>query len=303
MARWDRHTTNEIPDWFWRAVESPSTEHSVEIDECDVVYRKWNGNSESSILFLHGMFAHSRWWDFIAPHFTGEYAPIALDFTGMGDSDHRYEYSIDTCVDEILGVATHAGLNEKTILVGHSFGGRMATKVASLFPQKFAGLVLVDSGMRAPSEPERNYMQAMPGTGRSKTYPSREEAESRFRLFPPQPCKNPFVMHYIAKNSVSVVEGGGYTWKFDPDLPLTFRDSALTEADYRSLKMPVSVIFGADSDSYTADTNEFMTTLVPEPFHSAAIPDAGHHVFLDQPLRFVEELQKSLCWIESESEM
>ncbi len=273
----------------------------VEVDDGDVVYRTWEGKGGSSVLFIHGMYAHSRWWDFIAPHFTEEYKPVALDFTGMGDSDHRYEYSVDTCMDEILGVAEHAGLEDTTILIGHSFGGRMATKLVSQYPERFAGLVLVDSGKRAPDEPERNYMQSMPGGGRSKTYPSRDEAEARFRLFPPQPCENPFVVQYIAKKSVEPVDGGGYTWKFDPDLPLTFKDSELQEEDYRSLELPVAVIYGANSNSYTATTNEYMTTLVPEPFSSVAIPDAGHHVFLDQPLAFIAELRKTFRWIEEAS--
>ena len=27
-----------IPDWFWKAVETPSEEHKVEVDECDVEF-------------------------------------------------------------------------------------------------------------------------------------------------------------------------------------------------------------------------------------------------------------------------
>ena len=53
---------------------------------------------------------------------------VAMDFTGMGDSDHRYEYTSAIYVDEILAVADAANLDSSTILVGHSFGGRMATK-------------------------------------------------------------------------------------------------------------------------------------------------------------------------------
>src|SRR4030095_15920499 len=56
-----------IPDWFWKAVETPSAEHKVEVDECDVAYRTWGDVSDSRppLLFIHGMNAHSHWWDFI----------------------------------------------------------------------------------------------------------------------------------------------------------------------------------------------------------------------------------------------
>ena len=298
MARWEKQKNRQIPDWFWKAIETPSIEQVVNVGDCDVVYREWNSSSTCCLLFLHGMYAHSRWWDFIAPHFVANYRVVALDFTGMGDSDHRYEYSPGTYVEEILSVVDHAGLNTTTILVGHSFGGRMATRAVVLCPERFRGLVLVDSGIHAPEEPERNYMAAMPRSGRPKIYPNREVAESRFRLFPPQPCENQYVVQYIARNSVVAVEGGGYTWKFDPDIPSVFKDVESTPEDYRSLDLPVAVIYGESSNSYSESTNAYMAKLVPEPFRSTALGDAGHHVFLDQPLSFIDELQQSLDWIE-----
>ena len=63
MARWDRSPTTSIPDWFWEAVETPATEHSVEVDDCEVAFREWSADTTAtgSILLLHGLYAHSRW--------------------------------------------------------------------------------------------------------------------------------------------------------------------------------------------------------------------------------------------------
>ena len=98
MARWDRGSGPTIPEWFFEAIETEHTTHSVEVDECDVVYQRWgSGEAEKpEVLLIHGMFAHSHWWDFIAPHLMDTYRIAAMDLTGMGDSDFRYAYDAET---------------------------------------------------------------------------------------------------------------------------------------------------------------------------------------------------------------
>lgn len=299
MVRWDRSPTTSIPDWFWEAVETPATEYSVEVDDCEVAYREWNADTTEagSILLLHGLYAHSRWWDFIAPQVSNGSRVVAMDFTGMGDSDHRYEYTSATYVDEILAVADAANLDSSTILVGHSFGGRMATKTVIARPDRFGGLVLVDSGVHDPDEPDRNLEDSSPRAGRPKLYPSREIAESRFRLFPAQPNTNDYLLRYVAKHSILMVESEAYTWKFDSDLPLALKDIEALPEDYKCLELPVSIIYGEKSESYTQATNDYTVSLVPQPLRTASVADARHHVFLDQPERFVDELRLSLQWI------
>ena len=92
MARWDQENTGNttIPDWFWQAVETPAESRTVEVDECDVAYRFYPSPGKRGMLLIHGMNAHSRWWDFIAPQLLDEYQIAAMDLTGMGDSDYRY---------------------------------------------------------------------------------------------------------------------------------------------------------------------------------------------------------------------
>src|SRR5210317_852343 len=126
MARWDREdTTDGIPDWFWKAVETPAETRSVEVDECDVVYRFYPSPGKRGMLLIHGMYSHSRWWDFIAPQLLDEYEIAAMDLTGMGDSDYRYQYSADTYAEEIKAVLDDVGFDNDCIVVAHSFGGYM----------------------------------------------------------------------------------------------------------------------------------------------------------------------------------
>ena len=294
MARWDRAGSGPtIPEWFFEAVETPFETRAVEVDECDVVYQVWGGAAADrpGILFVHGMNAHAHWWDFIAPHFLDEYRCAAMNLTGMGDSDFRYEYNGTTYAEEIRAVCDDAGFGADVALVAHSFGGHMSVKAAGLFAERFGALVLVDSGIRHPDEPVPD---RPPLGGRAKLYPDKQTALARFRLYPPQTCENEYVLQYIARNSLMPADGG-WAWKFDDDLPDTLRDVERSADDYRQLTLPLGLIYGADSELFSARTLEYMRELVPREFPAVAIDDAQHHVFLDQPLAFVEALKQMLA--------
>lgn len=286
MARWDKEEPASIPEWFFEAVETPSQQGSVVVDDCDVSFRTWGDSSMPGMLLIHGMNAHSHWWDFIAPRLTHQYRVVAMDLTGMGDSDYRHAYDSTTYADEIVSVCDAAGLNQDVIVVGHSFGGVMATKAANLYPERFGALILADSGLRHPDEPipDRPHMG-----GRAKAYPDKTTALQRFRLQPPQTCENDYILEYIARHSLMPVDGG-WAWKFDEDLPATIKDAERVADDYSSLQLPVGLIYGADSELFSARTLEHMIELIDQEFPYVAIENAQHHLFLDQPLAFVDVL-------------
>ena len=293
MARWDKDEGSSIPDWFWEAVETPAQARTVEVDDCDVAYRFYPSPGKPGMLLIHGMNAHSRWWDFIAPKLLDQYQIAAMDLTGMGDSDYRYEYHPDTYAAEIVAVLDHAGFGTDATVVAHSFGGYQAVRAANLYPDRFAKLVLVDSGIRHPDDPMPEHIMMMMG-GKTKVYPDKANAVNRFRLQPPQPCANAFILEYIARNSLMQVDGGGWTWKFDEDLPSAMKDGERKPEEYASLTVPLGLIYGCESELFSQRTLEYMQTLIPQNFPAIGLEDAQHHVFLDQPLAFIEALQ-SLC--------
>ena len=288
MARWDREGNREsIPSWFWEAIDVEPVTKTVEVDECDVSYRHYEAIGKPGMLLIHGMNAHSRWWDFIAPQLLDRYQVAAMDLTGMGDSDYRYEYSSSTYAEEILAVLDDAKFGTDSIVVAHSFGGYMAVRAANKAPDRFKALVMVDSGIRHPDDPlpEQIWMSG----ARSKIYPDKETALNRFRVQPPQPCDNEFLLQYIARNSLMPVDGG-WTWKFDEDLLTSLTDAERKPEEFQALTMTLGVIFGADSELFSRRTLEYMQELIPEPFLIKEIANAQHHLFLDQPQAFVESL-------------
>lgn len=278
-----------IPDWFWAAVEAPREEGVVEVEEVDVRWQAWGERGAPGLLLVHGMFAHAHWWDFIAPQLSDRYRIAALDLSGMGDSDYRYDYDGDAWADELRAVADATGLGTDTVIVGHSFGGRIGLHAAVRHADRFAGLVMADAGVRDPDE-ERD-SDRPPMGGRPVLYPDAETARNRFRLQPPQPCANEFLVEYIARNSVMDIDDG-WAFKFDTDLMTSMTGVAHEDAarDLAALKLPLALIYGADSELFSGRTVDYMRTIAPREFEAVALADAQHHLFLDQPLAFVETL-------------
>jgi len=284
---------SEAPDWFWEAVETESTSGFVEVEDIDINYLSWSKPAQSGLLFVHGHNAHAHWWDFIAPSFMDDHQTVALDLSGMGDSDHRDAYSNDTYAEEILAAADENQMPQETVLVAHSFGGMMALRVVSKYPDRFKGLVLLDSGVRHPEDVEERGPQVERWT-KPKIYPSREIALARFRLQPPQQCENQYIVDHIARHSVEFDDAeDGWVWKFDDELKSRMSVNGNLEEDYRSISIPMALIYGAQSESFSAKSAAYMKELKPD-LQVVEMAEAQHHLFLDQPLAFMDHLKQIL---------
>jgi pimeloyl-ACP methyl ester carboxylesterase len=285
----------DAPAWFSRAVAEPADSRFVEVDGARVHYLLWARDAEApGLVLVHGNGAHAEWWRFVAPFFLDDYRVAALDLSGMGDSEHREAYSPETFAAEVMGVIRDAGFGDDTIVVGHSFGGFVTIQTAVRHGDQLGGVVLVDSPVRPPDyawerDPRRSPIRP------KRTYATRDEALGRFRLMPPQDCANDYVLDHIARNSLIEVDGG-WTWKFDDAMFAKLDFGRINRSDdLKALHCRVAVIYGEDSALVDQEIADYMFRVLDESVPFMAIPEAQHHVFLDQPLAFVAALRMCLA--------
>lgn len=283
------------PEWFTRAVEAPRASRFVDVEGCPIHYLLWPGESPEAdrrgLLLVHGGGAHANWWRFIAPFFTRYYRVAAIDLSGMGDSGRRPEYDARLRAEEMRAVLADAALGPRPFVVGHSFGGYMTMRLGASFGEELGGAVIVDSPIRRPTEepdPRRRNV-----FGHTRTYPSFEAALERFRLIPLQPCENPFIVEHIARHSL-VETDGAWTWKFDPHAMGSRRWGEPFHEHLQKLKCRAALIFGQNSALVSRDTADYMSELMGPAAPVVEIPEAQHHVMLDQPLAFVAALRTLL---------
>src|SRR5262249_44604651 len=157
---------------------------------------------------------HSHWWDWIAPGFTDRYRVVAIDFSGMGDSDWRPDYSGDVFQRDLLGLIAHLGVRPVTV-IGHSFGGTCLMRACASAPGVIDHGIVIDSYLRLPDDERIPEVKV----GRSTPFPDYAAARARYRLIPAQPAPAPLLEH-IAYHSLREVSQG-WRWKFDTKLPFT----------------------------------------------------------------------------------
>src|SRR6202034_4458373 len=143
------------PAWFTQALSVPVTERMTVLDSVPIAYRMWGSSPNGrGIVLVHGGAAHSRWWDHIGPLLAADRSVIAVDLSGHGDSGRRESYTFDAWAGEVLAVAADAGL-VSPVVIGHSMGGVVALRLASLFGSSIEGAVVIDSPLRDPAPEEQ----------------------------------------------------------------------------------------------------------------------------------------------------
>jgi pimeloyl-ACP methyl ester carboxylesterase len=288
----------DAPRWFQDALAAPFEERQVTVAGCAIHYLRWGDAAKPGVVLVHGGAAHAHWWSFLAPQLMRQYHVVALDLSGHGDSGRREEYPREIWADEVMAVTADAGIAGPPVLVGHSLGGLVSIVAASVYGDRLAGAIIVDSPVRAPDpeseEGARGRMFRNP-----KTYPDVATALEHFRLMPPQPCANEFVLRHVARHSLHRV-AAGWTWKFDPRVFIRF--SLKPMSDYlAATRCRIAVLRGEFSPLVPPETGAYMYELLNRNAPIVEIPQAYHHLILDQPLAFIAAVRALLAdWEHSE---
>jgi pimeloyl-ACP methyl ester carboxylesterase len=276
------------PAWFSAALATAPEERATEFEGTSIAYRAWGNPADRNIVLVHGGAAHSRWWDHIAPLLARGWRVVAMDLSGHGDSGRRERYSLDSWAREVLAVVADAGTAASTVVIGHSMGGLVTLRLATLAGSQIAGAVAIDSPIRDMA-PEDRAARQQRAFGPLRVYPTREAAIARFRPIPDQPVLA-WVAAHVAATSIRPAEGG-WTWKFDPQVFArdTLTPELLTRLDCRI------ALFRAEHGLVTPQQGEAIYDRLGRIAPLIEIPVAGHHIMLDEPVALAAALRTLLA--------
>ena len=104
----------------------------------------------SPVVLIHGFGAALDWWDAITPELARNHKVIRLDLIGHGGTEAPGSgYAIERQAALVKAVLDKLGIS-RTVVVGHSMGGEVATAFTVANPESVERLVLIDS----PPKPE-----------------------------------------------------------------------------------------------------------------------------------------------------
>jgi pimeloyl-ACP methyl ester carboxylesterase len=161
---------------------------------------------------------------------------------------------------------------------------------------------VVDSPLGVP-DPHEGYtvIKAKPANPEQKrsahVYQTKEEPITRFRLLPNQPGEHLYLLDYIAREGLRrapASDGGeGWTWKFDPGekdgFEIHFERDLL-----RAARCPLAFIYGEKSMFAQGDGIAHLQEQARGRSPFVMIPDAYHHLMMDQPMAFISTLRTLL---------
>jgi pimeloyl-ACP methyl ester carboxylesterase len=103
-----------------------------------------NGSPRLTTVLIHGLGSSSCFYHPIIPQLQPVSRCLALDTPGSGLSTlGATEQSITTIADDILAFLDAVDVKGEVVVVGHSMGGILASRLAATKPERVRGVVLV----------------------------------------------------------------------------------------------------------------------------------------------------------------
>ncbi|MDO7836387.1 alpha/beta hydrolase [Sphingobium sp. HBC34] len=276
------------PPWFIRAQDMPFERLTFAVDGCEIELICWGDRGKPGILLLHGSMAHAQWWSAVAPLLAKDYRVCAMSFAGMGGSGHRAAYSVAQMAREGRAALEAGGLFDAVlppILACHSFGGKAGCLIAgNEGGERLLGVMFVDSFV----VPDVGIGNAPPY--RSRFYQSEADAIARFRLSPDQPGAEPYVLDAVARAAIRQMPDGRWTWCFDPDF-FAKLDYANGWDELLQARCRLAFLRGELSDIISAQDEALQRRALRPDTMFVEIPNAYHHVMIDQPLALVAAMR------------
>ena len=132
-----------------------------------LTYEPLTDSVDKKLVFLHGLFGSKMNWRSIAlnDHVLSLFnqirkrrEPILVDLRNHGESDHHSSMPYKEMAEDVVRLMDKLLINKFTLL-GHSMGGKTAMTLATLFPDRLDGLIVVDTAPNDNNLDEKLFTQ------------------------------------------------------------------------------------------------------------------------------------------------
>ena len=104
------------------------------------------------LLAIHGVTGHGRRYETLATVGMTGFEVLAVDLRGHGRSPEGGPWSLEQHVSDLVETLDHAGWDQPVDVVGHSFGGAIATYLLAIEPRRIRRLILLDPALHLAAE-------------------------------------------------------------------------------------------------------------------------------------------------------
>jgi pimeloyl-ACP methyl ester carboxylesterase len=201
----------------------------------------------------------------------------AIDLPGHGHSEGVGRQSVPAYAEAVVEWMEECTL-EEAVLAGSSMGGAIALRIALTRPEKVAGLVLVGTGARL-----RVSEEILEGTGQESTFPRTVDQIINWSYSSETPKRlKELAGRRMKQTRFTVLHG---------DFLACDRFDVISMLD--KIRKPALIICGQDDRMTPIKYSRFLAEKLAGA-ELIEVPQAGHMVMLEQPVRVTESISAFL---------
>ena len=200
---------------------------------------EWGPRAAPRVVCLHGVTGHGRHFAKLAERLPGFHV-LAPDLLGHGSSPYEPPWDLETHMDAVVNTVGAA----PAILIGHSFGGRLALELAARAPKLVPKLVLLDPAIRVLPPVA---LFAAENARKERSYVSFEEGIDR-RYDESQLSRAPRELVAEELRGHLVWEDGSYRYRYSQSAVVAaYGEMASEPPSFELVRIPTLLVLGERS--------------------------------------------------------
>lgn len=236
-----------------------------------------------ALLLLHSLGASSHAWAGQIAALRDRYRVIAPDCRGHGRSSHRGTITLDSVVDDLVGLLDHLDV-DRAHVAGLSMGGMWALRLYERAPERVRSLVLADTFSNYGAEAGCQRVESLRKTFAEVSMTEYARTYTAQTLLPTTPPEH----HAQLIAAIGAMDPQAYLE--------TAAACFLSDLDHvlPRVRVPTLVVIGAEDRKTPLPMSEKLAAGIPGA-KLATVPDAAHLVNLDNPDGFQQVLTDFLA--------
>ncbi len=242
----------------------------------DLAYRETG--SGAPLVMLHGLFGSAANWGVVARALADQCRVYSLDLRNHGKSPHAATMTYPEMAGDVLAFLEARSL-EKSVVLGHSMGGKVAMQLALHAPERVRALILVDI---APVRYDNRRFDFIAALRRLDTgaIASREEADAALAAAIPDDSGRRFLL-----TNLQARPDGAWHWRLNLDAIAGGIKDLLDFPDpgaWAAFRGPTLFLAGAESACVRPEHEPKIRQFFPNAVIQH-LPDVGHNPHTEAP--------------------
>lgn len=249
-------------------------------------YKKF-GDSGSTILILHGLLGSLDNWQTIAKQVAITHQVYIIDQRNHGRSPHSENFNYEILAKDILDFCVEHKI-EKTTIIGHSMGGKVAMLLALEHPTFIEKLIVVDI---APTHYNGGHEEILFAMAEAPIHAKTDRNE--IDLFLQKRIPEFGVRQFVLKN-LSRDANGKFEWKCDLEILIKNYRVLMDFPSTENIFLGESYFIKGAQSNYITNENWNSCLHYFPTAKLLSVENAGHWVHAENSIEFVEKIKTIL---------